>query len=339
MKRILPLLLALVLLCAVPASAATTGGDALPAAVQAVRTATPAPQFGSIGGEWAVLALARSGADVPASVWDAYRADLSAYLAAHDGVLHAKKYTDYSRVVLALTALGEDPADFDGWDLLAPLSDVDKVCWQGVNGPIWALIALDAGGYDSAARETYLAKILAAQRPDGGWSLSGASDPDLTAMALQALAGYRDRTDVGDAAARGLACLSALQDARGGFSSGGTANAESCAQVLIALAALGIAPDDARFVKDGHSALDRLLTFQRPDGGFRHTDGGTGDDRMAAEQALLALVALDRAADGRSGLYQMDDVARSDDRPSPIVLDPAQRWALLGVLIGTARIF
>ena len=60
---------------------------------------------------------------------------------------------------------------------------------------------------------------------------------------------------------------------------------------------------------------------------------------MAAEQALLALVALDRAADGRSGLYQMDDVARSDDRPSPIVLDPAQRWALLGVLIGTARIF
>ncbi len=332
MKRILPLLLALVLLCAVPASAATAGGDALPAA------ATPAPQFGSIGGEWAVLGLARSGADVPASVWDAYRTDLSAYLTAHDGVLHAKKYTDYSRVVLALTALGEDPADFGGWDLLAPLSDVDKVCWQGINGPIWALIALDAGSYDSAARETYLAKILAAQRPDGGWSLSGASDPDLTAMALQALAGYRDRADVADAVARGLTCLSALQDAQGGFSSGGTANAESCAQVLIALAALGIAPDDARFVKDGHSALDRLLTFQRADGGFRHTDGGTGDDRMATEQALLALVALDRAADGRSGLYQMDDVGRSDDRPSLPALDPVQRWTLLGVLIGTARI-
>lgn len=335
MKRIRPLLLVLVLLCtAAPASAAVSAHDVLPATVQAVRAATPTPQFGSLGGEWAVLGLARSGQDVPASVWDAYRADLSAYLAAHDGVLSAKRYTDYSRVVLALTALGEDPADFGGYDLLAPLSDVDKVCWQGINGPIWALIALDSGGWDSAARETYLSRILAQQRSDGGWSLSGESDPDLTAMALQALASYRGRADVADAIARGLDCLSARQDAQGGFVSGGTANAESCAQVLIALAALDVAPDDPRFVKDGHSVLDRLLTFRQDDGSFCHTDGGTGSDRMATEQALLALVALDRAADGRCGLYRMDDVPQ-DEGHTP---GTARTWALLGVLIGTARL-
>ncbi len=51
-------------------------------------------------------------------------------------------------------------------------------------------------------------------------------------MALQALAKYREQSSVQLAANRALVCLSAMQNADGGFSSWGRENAESCAQVL-----------------------------------------------------------------------------------------------------------
>ena len=48
-------------------------------------------------------------------------------------------------------------------------------------------------------------EILSRQNPDGGWGLAGGgSDVDLTAMALQALAKYRDNSTV-SAAVAGLA--------------------------------------------------------------------------------------------------------------------------------------
>ena len=54
-----------------------------------------------------------------------------------------KKHTEYSRVILALTSIGKDAQNICGYDLTAPLLDYDKTVWQGINGAIWALIALD----------------------------------------------------------------------------------------------------------------------------------------------------------------------------------------------------
>ena len=34
-----------------------------------------------------------------------------------------------------------------GYDLTKPLGDYDRTIWQGLNGPIWALIALDSRDY------------------------------------------------------------------------------------------------------------------------------------------------------------------------------------------------
>ena len=45
------------------------------------------PQVGSIGGEWAVLGLARSGYDVPDSYYQDYYATVEAYVKACDGKL------------------------------------------------------------------------------------------------------------------------------------------------------------------------------------------------------------------------------------------------------------
>lgn len=286
--------------------------------------AVSAPGVGSIGGEWAVLGLARGGYGVPEDYFSGYLARAEAYVRDCSGVLHARKYTEYSRVVLALTALGVDARSFAGYDLTAPLGDFEKTVWQGLNGAIWALLALDSAGYPmpeqpgaavQATRQRYVDHILDRELPEGGWSLSGsgAADPDVTAMALQALAKYRGAAAVDAAVERALARLSVLQNARGGWESWGTENAESCAQVIVALCELGIPLTDARFVKNGSTALDALERFRAADGGFRHDAAGSGSSLMAAEQALYALAAAERAAAGKPSLYRMDDTLALPD--------------------------
>ena len=245
------------------------------------------PQVGSIGGEWAVLGLARSGYDVPDSYYQDYYATVEAYVTACDGKLHDKKYTEYSRVIVALSSIGKDARNVAGYDLTKPLGDYEKTIWQGLNGPIWALIALDSAGYPmpenpeanvQATRQMYIDRILECQLPDGGWSLfggteaassgDGISDPDITGMALQALAKYQDQPEVARATKEALTCMSEQQSDDGGFASWGTANSESCVQMIVALCELGIELDDPRFVKNGNTMLDNLMTFYPAGGGL-----------------------------------------------------------------------
>ena len=276
--------------------------------------AVSAPRYGSLGGEWTVLALARGGADTETAYFTGYCAALEQTVRENKGVLSERKYTEYSRVILALSALGKDARDVAGFDLTLPLGDYEKTAAQGVNGVIYALLALDSRDYPmpqnaaastQATRQLYVDAILAAQLANGGWSFMGEdADPDLTAMALQALAKYREQSIVQLAANRALVCLSAMQNADGGFSSWGSENAESCAQVLLALNALGLDTDDSRFVKNGHSVLDALLTYQNADGGFCHERGGE-TNLMASEQAVCALASLVRAERGESSFYRM----------------------------------
>ena len=278
------------------------------------------PSVSSVGGEWAVLGLARSGADVPQTYYDKYLKNLGDYLSKKNGVLHDKKYTEYSRVVLALTALGKNPENFLGYNLLAPLGDYEKTVWQGTNGAVWALIALDSGDYEvphnetaktAATRGMYVENILSAQNNDGGFALSAGteSDIDITAMALAALSGYRTEEKVQNAVTAALGFVSANQGENGGFESYGAENAESAAQVLVALCGLGVDLHDGRFVKNGKTVLDNLMTFYDGKGGFCHAHGGD-TNQMATEQAFYALTAVKRAKEGKTFLYDMSDVKR-----------------------------
>ena len=272
--------------------------------------------FGSVGGEWLILGLARSGIDISEEYYETYFQNLSAYTAQQGGVLHTKKYTEYSRVILAVTAIGRDPADVGGFDMLVPLADFEQTVFQGINGPIFALLALDSGNYEipenatdstQATRDMYVDYIINAQLPEGGWSLvGGEAEIDVTAMALQALAKYQDRKDVAEAVEKGLTVLSERQNDQGGYqyNAAEQASCESVAQVIVALAELGIPLDDSRFVKNGNTLLDGLLQFRQEDGGFSHLiDGET--DLLATEQAFYAMVAANRVAQGESSLYRM----------------------------------
>ena len=335
-KTCMALVLTVVMLtvCAIPAVAASDQvleGAISDAADYVLKTAEN-PQVDSVGGEWAVFGLARSGYPVKTDYYQRYYANVETYVKACGGVLSDKKYTEYARVILALTALGKDPSNVAGYNLLTPLGDYDKTIWQGINGPIFALLALDCGQYGmpvnrqavrQATRELYVNHILSLQLGDGGFAMSGTrADPSITAMALQALSSYQDTETVSRAIERALACLSLLQNGTGGFSVNGEENSEGVSQAIVALGELGIPLDDDRFVKNGTSLLDNLLTYSVKGGGFRHTVGGHPDE-MATEQALYALVSAQRGREGAESLYRMRDVV-SLLGPSGAALAPGE---------------
>lgn len=271
------------------------------------------PTVNSIGGEWMVIGLARSGHPVPAGYYDNVVEYVKAKADANER-LHRAKVTDNARVILALTSIGKDVTNVGGHNLLKGLDNMDYIQTQGINGPIWALIALDSHNYPTSGdvtREKLIQAILDAQLPGGGWTLSGNdADPDMTAMAIQSLTPYYKTNETVKAAVdKALEALSALQRSDGGFGSWGTVNSESCAQVIVALTALGLDPTcDSRFVKNGKTPLDALAGFYVSGGGFRHTANGDLDG-MATEQGYYALAAYYRFANTQTRLYDMSDVA------------------------------
>ena len=280
------------------------------------------PSVGAIGGEWMVIGLARSGRTVP-GVEDYYQKAVEYVQQSIDpdtGRLHKAKSTDNSRMILALTAIGKDVTNVGGYNLLAGLSDLEFVKYQGNNGPIWALLALDSGNYPvpsggTTTRQALIDEILSVQTSDGGWAISGdRADSDMTGMALTALAPYykKDPT-VKQAIDKAIARLSEMQDDDGGFSTTYgdgkyIATSESTAQVLTALSALGIDADtDSRFVKNGSSVVDALLRYYVKGGGFKHVMDGEIDG-MGTEQAYYALTAYYRFLSGKTNLYDMTDI-------------------------------
>lgn len=277
-----------------------------------IRNNVDKPEFSSVGGEWAVLALLRSGAESADSDYiKGYIGRVGDYVRENenDGRLDKDLSTDNSRLVIALTAAGVNASDFNGVDLVSPLCDVEYTSYQGVNGCAYALIALDSGNYfiGTDIREKLIAKIISMELDGGGWSLRGNADPDMTAMVITSLAAYYERDDVKKAVDSALDKLSELQLDNGGFKSWGTENCESCATVVTALSALGTdARTDARFVKNGVSVYDAMMSFQLGNGGFAHIAAGRAN-QMASEQAANALCAYGRFKDGKLPLYNCTD--------------------------------
>lgn len=264
------------------------------------------------GNEWFILSLA--GWDYAGTKgWqEKYRNSVAEKAASGEGVVSPRALTKQSLAVAALTASGFDASDVDGYDLLMPLADYNKVLQQGISGAAWALIALDSGNYEvpqaekvevQASREMYLNYILSRQTADGGFAFSGdAADPDMTAMVLLALAPYADTEPVSGVVEQAVSVLAQMQLPGGGYASYGVENAESTAQVILALTTLGLDPLQEPFVKNGNTMLMALETYRLGDGTYCHTLGGETDG-MATEQALLALTALVRRQNGLPGLF------------------------------------
>lgn len=332
------------LLTITPVSAQVTPVDAYKATGQYMVEAVPNPTFGD---EWFIVALSRGEYDVPANYYDTYYSNLVSEVKKREGILHNRKYTEYSRVILALSAIGKDATDVGGYNLVEKLFDFDKVIWQGLNGPIFALIALDTWNYEiptnaNNSREKMIDHILSKQLADGGFTLSGThADPDMTAMAVQSLSTYKDRADVQVAIDKALVAMKNLQDVNGSYKSWGTTNSESAAQVITALTSLNIDPNqDKRF----NQVLDNFLTFYNAqDGGFKHVLTETKANGMATEQAAYTLASYNRLLTGKTKLYDMTDTKVGQqpqpNKPTPTIsfTDTKTHWAKADIEAAVAK--
>ena len=305
-----------------------------------VKAQTPNPSIGSTYGEWAVLAEARG--NVSASVWyDKYLFNMAKTVVSMNGRLDntktQTKHTEYSRVILALTALGEDATKFTGsnstvYNLVEPLFEKNgstyRVSEQGNNGTAFALIALDSGNYyDNAtgttARNAWINSLLDAQISDGSWGIDAdfpGSNVDMTAMVVQALAPYcSTNANVKDAVDKAVKWLSAEYQKTGDYDS-----SESAAQVIVALSALNIdAKIDSRFQHNGISVLSNFLSYADPNSkGFLHDKQPNSTvNQMASEQAAYTLVAYDRYVNGSKRLYDMSDVTKRENADAQAVIN------------------
>ncbi|MBR4724134.1 MAG: S-layer homology domain-containing protein [Clostridia bacterium] len=270
-----------------------------------ILTTVQNPQISSIGGEWSVIGLSASGNEIPKEYFDTYYNNVETEVKEKSGILHSRKYTEYARVVIALTLIGKNPRDVAGYDLTEPLFDFEKTVTQGLNGAIWALIALDSGNYgDSQIKQKYVEYILERQLEDGGWAIGKnetAPDCDITAMALTALSSHTKEYGVSEAIDRSLAFLSKIQDENGGFSTYSEKSSESISQVITALSSLGI--DAETFSKNGRTPIDALLDYYEEGKGFSHTLGGE-TNLMATEQALYALSAEKHLKNGEMPIFR-----------------------------------
>lgn len=305
-----------------------------------VKLETSNPSLGSTYGEWAVLAEARG--NVSASVWyDKYLSNIAKSVASMNGKLDPTstqtKHTEYSRVILALTALGEDATKFTGsngtvYNLVEPLFEKNgstyRVSEQGNNGTAFALIALDSGNYyDNAtgttARNAWIKSLCDAQINNGAWGIDAdfpGSNVDMTAMVVQALAPYcSTNATVKAAVDKAVEWLSAEYQKTGDYGS-----SESAAQVIVALSALGIdAKTDSRFQHNGISVLSNFLSYADPNSkGFLHDKQPNSTvNQMASEQAAYTLVAYDRYVNGSKRLYDMSDVTKRENADAQAVID------------------
>lgn len=251
------------------------------------------------GGEWYITALARAGV-LPENTAEKYYSELERALLNIENGRISHKATDNARVIIALCAMGKNPADVAGRNLLKGLDDYDFINKQGLMAKIFALIAFDCTDYNAGCREKLVSDLLDCRTPDGGWALMGdRADYDITAMAVQALAPYMKNERANEAVEAALAVLSNGLDDNCRYTTG----SESLSQLIIAMSAVSADMNDARFVKNGISPVISLCSYYT-EGGFTHLQNGEVN-ALATQQALLAVTAYDLSKDGNS-LYDMD---------------------------------
>ncbi len=236
------------------------------------------------GSEWYILALSQTGE----YDFSAYRAALEKYLAEHQ----VSSATSRQKYALALLATGDSTAFVNA-------AMKGTIGQQGIMSYVFGLHLLNNGCTSSThTAGSVVSQLLSMQLEDGGWAVSGSiSDVDVTAMVLQALAPHSEDARIAGAIDAALSLLSRRQLEDGDFSSYGISNAESTAQVLIALCCLNIdCTQDSRFIKNGCTVLDGLNRY-RLDDGYCHTLNGEWN-ATAAAQGYLAQAAWQHMEQG-----------------------------------------
>ncbi|AWC28988.1 MULTISPECIES: DUF4430 domain-containing protein [Bacillus cereus group] len=279
-----------------------------------------------IGTDWMAVGLSRSGQAVPMEDKINYVQSVTKKV---EKRLHRFSATDIARTVIGLTAMNADPTNVAGQNLIPLLYQSDTL--NSVTGYTFALIALDTKKYEVPvgakwSRVALVQEILHAQHTDGGWtynvesSKEDASSIDVTGMVLAALAPYQNQQEVKEAIAKAEQYLSSKQLENGGFEADGQENANSVAQAVLGLSAIGSNPTESKFTKKNGNAVQNLLSYQLENGEFKWLPSDAEGNTMATEQALLALIQYKAFLDQNGSIYDWSNDRMEAEIPNqPIV--------------------
>jgi hypothetical protein len=307
-------------------------------------------QAGNSVCDWAALGMAVSGEQ---EAYGDYLERLEEYVEEsyrQKDCLDSVKATPYHTSVLTVLALGGNPLEFgkdvkgNSINLLADGTynfKGDSLGAQGISGYIYALIALDAKAYEipegaDYSREDILEAILEKQSENGGFSISGTGDDiDITAMALQALAPYKEQEQVKAGIDKALNWLATQMTPYGTFCCGSMETCESTAQVILAACALDLEIDD-KFQKDGITPWDGLQEFRLADGTYVHTLAEKEGNLIATEQALLALEAVQLRETQNKWILDFTEYEMSEEQYA--TKDVPEMESIIGVVIVVATV-
>ena len=258
-----------------------------------VQEATPNILPGSIGGEWALLGVKNSGAEISPAYEEAYLKHVENLVVKNKGVLSEDKYTEYARTSIGILACGKDPTNFAGYNLIKPLDNYDAVAEQGVNAMDFALIASKMAGVKLDNQQKYIDYIVKTIN-DGEFKDDDYAS-DYLAMNVEALSLFKDDEKVKKAIDKAVKELSKLQK-----DDGSMGNCDSTCETIIALSQIGkdVFTDEA-FIKDGKNLADGLMKFRLKDNSFVHTTEEKEANGMSTEKALLALDSIKLNKDGK----------------------------------------
>jgi hypothetical protein len=214
----------------------------------------------------------------------------SSYLSALENYQGEMTATNIQKCIIAAAAAGEQTS-LGG-------RDASSIGAAGLMSCIFGLLMLDADASGSAAQRINIINyLLSCEKSDGGWAIGNTkySDTDVTSMALCALSPYKNTALCSGACSSALSFLLGARHKNGTYASYGKENAESTAQVIIAMCSYGYDPGDI---------TDSLMSFSRGDGSFCHEAGGSASG-MATYQAYLALCAYVLYKENGTALYRM----------------------------------
>ncbi|WP_228879322.1 DUF4430 domain-containing protein [Acetobacterium wieringae] len=282
---------------------------------------------------WYIMTMARSGYGVPQSYYDSYYQALSTYLAGlpkDQATGYIKDYliSDYVRPLLAVTAIGYDPRNVGGVDLLAPLMDIEKIKYDKDHGNMtaeyYALIGLDACGANSDkanAARTYLVNALGTNLAADTSTAPLYDNPDMAFMMMQGVAPYYNTdANVATGVDKLLNRAKAGQNAFGGWIGFDVFNPCNIAQVIAGAASVGDnVLTDIGFIKNGYTLLDAGESyFDFKNNTIYPFGGGTYGSNLGQGQFQLpyafegALRAMGKSRSGSTNrLYDMSDVKNS----------------------------
>ena len=274
---------------------------------------------------WAALAITAAGEDPTSGRWKPYYS-LIDYLraepkksvvgmppGANPSILD--NVEDFARMVLVISAVGEDPTDFGDVNYLVMLKsyyDGEQFGYKtSVMDDALAILALvSCGDKDQRTKEMIknaTSYIKAEQNEDCGWSSFGVnSDANTTALVIQALiaAGEEKKSGV---IIDALEYLGTAQEADGGFSD--TITTSFAIQAIIAAGG-----NPSSFTRTGNSSIDYLLSLQQKDGSFKDTKNLSLYPSRTTAFAIPALCAIPYPImqKGMRAEYELPDISVRD---------------------------